>query len=446
MAGKVSQFWIENGPKLIEEAEKRIVNGRMPRGGWIEVAQILGVPDYACAHQYTRLRNNAGLSAGLSRSIAARSEVDPVEQEQRRIERVRTLTHERDLLKAVAGERSFRAFLEELVRETAQAFPAPPPYSSLKGRAASTKAGVIDETMLLQLSDFHAPEIVDGERTRGFNEYNSKVAMQRARRVVDTHLSIKARLERGGWRFRKLVVGANGDFVSGTIHEVERHTDAKNIVQAVYGTGLLLGMMIRDLAAQYEEVEVFCTSGNHGRLPDAKRVQQKDSTRSWDTMVYLYAKEHLRALPNVKFYIPNSYSVAFNVEGWNFIQTHGHDIRSWNQIPFYGIDRMVRNINALEASRGNIVHYWLMGHFHSASSLPMNVGEVFINGSLVGATEYSVQGLGKADQPKQWMMGVHREHGVSHRWPLVAVTKPDAPGYWVEAWGLPSTEFGVERI
>jgi hypothetical protein len=100
-------------------------------------------------------------------------------------------------------------------------------------------------------------------------------------------------------------------------------------------------------------------------------------------------------------------------------------------IPYYGLDRMVRNINALEASRGSIIHYWLVGHFHSASSIPVNAGEVFVNGSVVGASEFTVNGLGKADAPRQYMLGVHREHGVTHRWPLIATCEPDAPEYVV---------------
>ena len=32
----------------------------------------------------------------------------------------------------------------------------------------------------------------------------------------------------------------------------------------------------------------------------------------------------------------------------------------------------------------------MLGHFHTATSLPQSAGETFVNGSLIGGTEFSV--------------------------------------------------------
>lgn len=34
-------------------------------------------------------------------------------------------------------------------------------------------------------------------------------------------------------------------------------------------------------------------------------------TRNWDTLIYLFAREHLRDVERVKFYIPDSYAIGF---------------------------------------------------------------------------------------------------------------------------------------
>jgi len=320
--------------------------------------------------------------------------------------------------------------LERLVADTVKQLP---PIKMSRPVAASP--GAITEVLLLQWSDWHAYEVVSPHRTRGFNDYNAKVFGQRVRAIVDRTLSIKSRMERGGgWHFPRLVVAANGDFVSGTIHEVERHSDARHIVSAVYGCARVMAQALRDLAAGFPEIEVFCTSGNHGRLPDAKRMQQKDPTRNWDTFIYLIAREMLRDVPHIQFYIPDSYSVAYTVEGWRFLQTHGHDIKSWNSIPHYGINRFVANMNALEGSRATAPSFYLFSHFHNKTSLEHAAGEWFINGSLIGGTEFSINALGRSDKPCQWLVGVHHEHGVSHRWPLSGLTAADAPGYETGDW------------
>ena len=38
---------------------------------------------------------------------------------------------------------------------------------------------------------------------------------------------------------------------------------------------------------------------------------------------------------------------------------------------------------------------------------------------MKSGTEFSVNSLGKSDKPKQWLLGVHQEHGITHRWQVV---------------------------
>lgn len=355
----------------------------------------------------------------------------PEESPEQRQARIRDLRKINELQQSVDGERGIRKFLEELAEQTTRPFPPPPPY---RPPAKATKAPS-GETMVQHFSDWHTYENVLASRTRGINEYNGRIAAQRLHQVVHAHLSIKDRMERGGgWRFDELVCSLNGDYVPGTIHELERHTDAPNIVMAVYGTGWLLAQAIRDLAAAYPRVRVYGTSGNHGRLPDARKVQTKDPTRSWDTMVYLIARGYLRDLKHVTWTIPDSWGVRFNIYKWGFLQQHGHFVKSWMSLPFYGLERMSRNTTSLEAVRGWTPHYFLTGHFHSGTIIPAPAGKLMVNGSLVGANEFVIDGMGKAEPPMQQMFGVHPDHGLTHSWELSAVTAPDAPEYDWTPW------------
>lgn len=386
----------------------------------------------------TRLMSKLGIDREALKPVPSPPEpdpapVDPVLERQELLERTRALRLEASALKEVAGEKSLRATLEKIIRDVVPAYDPPPAYDR-RGIVPSQNAS--EETIILKFSDWHAYELVTLARTRGLNAYTASIMGARVKRVVDSAIKIKQRMERGGgWRLPRLVIGANGDFISGTIHELERHSDAPSVVHAAYGCANVLASAIRDLSAHFPEVEVFCTAGNHGRMPDARRMQQKDPGRNWDTVIYYFAYEMLRNCPNVRFHIPDSYSVGFEVEGWNFLQTHGHDVKSWNSIPWYGLNRLVSNINALEASRGVTIHHYLFGHFHEASSLPHAAGESFINGSLIGGNEFSMNALGKMGKPCQWMLGVHKEHGVTFRFPLSAASvTEESPRYDVEPW------------
>jgi hypothetical protein len=355
---------------------------------------------------------------------------DELEDAIQKIAKQRDIRREREVLMAVAGEKSFRAYLADLMHDVA-------PRISPLPQAATPKFqdDTSHETMAHLWSDWHAFEEVKASRVMGFNEFTGRILCERTRRIVLTGLSIKNRMERGGgWLFRNAVIGLNGDFISGTIHELERHSDASNVIVAAFSTGLLLGYAIRELAAHYEHVEINCTSGNHGRLPDARKVQQKDPTRSWDTAIYLYAMTALRDIKNITWHIPESYFAMYKIEGWQVLQFHGHDIKAWNSIPHYGIDRFGRNTQALFNSRKERIDYFLVSHFHTSSGVQAAGGETFINGSIIGGNEFSVGALGKADKPSQWMFTVHPEHGMAFRMPIMGNGLKPVQPYEIEAW------------
>jgi hypothetical protein len=338
----------------------------------------------------------------------------PVETESERWRQEREKKLHQEAIKQAAAEVGFRAFIDELVRDAAEAVHPGKPV------VHKTPKSVTPETMHQSLCDWHWGELVTKERTLGLNEYNASIARSRVRQVIESHLGIKERLERGGFAYPRLVVAANGDMVSGTIHDVEKHTDPANIVQASIDCGQTLGEAIRDLAQHYEAVEVFGTVGNHGRLPDARKLQDKEPCRSWDYLIYRWAEKVTSACPNVQWFIPDAYSVIYEVEGWRFLQDHGSFVKSWNNIPFYGIKRRVTSLNAIRHQLQEPIHYSVMGHFHQASANEMPGGEVFVSGSLKGPDEFSVNHLGQGGRPSQLMFGVHPGNGVTGRWPIYA--------------------------
>lgn len=356
---------------------------------------------------------------------------DPIESERGRQERLRNLRQERDLVREIASERNLRSWLEDLFRDIGDRVPPAPRY-----RPPAAPAGCSVETMLLVLSDWHAYEEIKPERVLGLNRYDAATFSRRVRAVVDGVASIKTRMERGGgWRFPKLVVACNGDFISGSIHELERHADAPNVVMAAYGCGRTLALALRDLSAHFESVEVHCVSGNHGRLPDARRVQQKDPTRSWDTVIYLFAKTALEGTsPGVSFEIPDAYIADVRIGPWRFLQYHGHDIKSQLSIPFYGVERFARNMNALTSLQSDPAHGFILGHFHTEASFPATGGEILMNGSLIGGNEFSLNGLGKMGRPSQMLVGVHDRHGITHRWNVWADGDGGGEGYPEYPW------------
>lgn len=376
------------------EDDLRIAELRKGGASWVEIGKVFDV-----APDTVRKR--------LERSNISLLET---EKEKIRTQQQRQLSAEE--IRKLASGFSLLDRLKEYLREAILALPPSPPP---KTRTEEEGGHLIEETHVLMLSDWHAYETISLERLRGINAYDADVFSRRVLTIVRGVLNIKGKLETAGWRFRKLVCALNGDFVSGTIHEVEKHLDAPNIVMAAYGTAYVLAQAIRDLAAEYEEVVCYGTPGNHGRLPDARNVSGKDPLRSWDMLIYLIAKEMLRDQRNVTVIVPESEAACYEVEGWRFLQLHGHNVKSWNQIPWYGVQRAVGVAALTESALDERLHYVLLGHFHTPTSLVHSGVEVFVNGSLIGPTEWSLPLFGLQD-PSQVLLSVHREFGVTSRW------------------------------
>ncbi len=317
-------------------------------------------------------------------------------------------------LKAAARDKSLGDKIVRVISECVPQLPnVKPLWTPPKKKSTTTY-----ETVIQFLSDWHGFEHITAERTRGLNEYTPEVMCQRAQNLVAAHTSIHQKLTRGGYDFRELVVALGGDFVSGTIHELEKHAHGTNIVLSSSGVAWLLAQTIRTLAQLYPKVYVVGVGGNHGRLPDARRKQHKDPTRTWDYQIYLMLNWMLADQENVQFWFPDAWAAQVEIRGWNFLLNHGDDIKSWGGIPWYGVERRTGKLLALEGSRGNVIHYQLLGHFHSSVSIPHPAGETFMNGSMIGGTEYSINELGVSDPPRQLMCMVHEDHGVTSRWPL----------------------------
>lgn len=130
--------------------------------------------------------------ADIAQAAAKVVEVDPVEDAAAKLAQHRERLRERSVINELAGERSFRALLEKLARDTVPALAPPPPYRPIK-----TNAKPSTETLVQMLSDFHAYETVKPSRVRDFNAYNAAIFGLRARGVVENHIAIKRKLEAG---------------------------------------------------------------------------------------------------------------------------------------------------------------------------------------------------------------------------------------------------------
>ncbi len=286
------------------------------------------------------------------------------------------------------------------------------PVKALPLKIRKKPGRLIQESVVAMLSDEHADTVVLPEQVGQLERYSFPIALRRAEEYVDTLIQYTQHtLDK--FHFKKLYIFAIGDHTSGEIHGAKDHSEYRNQFRNCLAIGQMHALMFRDASQYFESIEIIYLSGNHGR-----RSVKKDyhgARDNWDYLIAEIARMHCVDLKNIHFVIPNSFSAGLVIEGWGFGLSHGDDIRGWNGIPWYGIERKTRRLGAISATRGQRIHYYGFAHFHNAATQAVLDGETIINGAWLATDPYAYEGLSVFAEPSQWLFGVHRKRGVSWR-------------------------------
>lgn len=317
---------------------------------------------------------------------------------------------QKDLKTATLKRGLYQAVVEELQSLVS-------PVDPLPDARKSTKVKKVEEHLVMHLSDEHADEVVEPSEVGGIEHYDFPIALCRAETYVDTVIKFTQECL-NNYTFPTLHIFSYGDHTSGQIHGNEERSYYRNLMKSSLAIGQMQALMIRDLAPYFQQVNVVCVPGNHGRRTVKKNYSENGPFDNWDYLISKIAELHCKQIKNVKFLIPPSFSVNYKIGEHTFCIFHGDEILSWNSIPFYGIERKTRRLVALHHSTSEKVNYFVMGHFHSCSSMSDLKGETFINGAWIGTDSYSYNRFSGYREPMQLIHGVNDKHGVTWRLPV----------------------------
>lgn len=270
------------------------------------------------------------------------------------------------------------------------------------------KSGNTPESAVALFSDYHIGEVVDFEETGGLNAYNREIFMSRLAYHAKSIRSIC--LDKlTGYDFSELVIIGIGDMVSGIIHdELVETSDGTLMDWLIEGSQELAGAF-RMLAASFPEVRIEWHFGNHGRTSVKPRFKKR-----WVNYDYLLGHmiaTELRDQPNITFVNHKSFWSLVEVQDHKILALHGDNIKGWNGLPSYGINRAVANLTALLNKAGKTFDIAVLGHFHQTGLIERMDCDIVLNGSAIGANEFSIGALFAGAQPRQVMFGVHPERG-----------------------------------
>lgn len=272
-----------------------------------------------------------------------------------------------------------------------------------------------EETIVLMISDIQAGTYISSEASGGLNEYNWGILEKQfdqlyvgLEEIVTRHKKVAP--------IKSLHIHLIGDIVEGyDIFKGQTRQIDKEITEQAIGVKDLLCDFLQKALHLFDNIHVVAVPGNHGRIGTKG---ENLHYVSWDYIVYKWMESELQNYNNITWQITKSWWQIDTIYGYNFLMFHGDDIKSWQGIPYYGIDRAAKNYHELLALLGLKYNYLEIGHFHVPSELSGVTTEKFINGCWPGGSLYSMKGLVTANYPVQKLFAVHPTQGVTYRYPI----------------------------
>ena len=274
---------------------------------------------------------------------------------------------------------------------------------------APKRAKLVHGTPTLMLSDLHFGEVVYAKQVNEVNSYNTSIAKKRLRRVFDGAIKLLRHTLAPG-QFNGIVVILGGDMVDGIIHDELREAADETVIQSVITLHDELVPLLKGMADEFGRVHVPCVAGNHGRL-DRKPRMKNGPQLNFDWMLYHFLARTLSGDSRITFQIPDGFDCVYRVHGVRYMLTHGDSFKGGSGIsgPLLPWMRGDAKTRKQYGALGLPYDVLVMGHWHQLRYL----GQIIVNGSLVGFNEYALKSRFDYEPPQQALWLTHPVRGLT---------------------------------
>ena len=270
----------------------------------------------------------------------------------------------------------------------------------------------------LHLTDLHVGAVQDPNEIEGFNAYSPEISERRLTDLTSRWLKWTD-YQRKAYTINDAAIIITGDLISGDIHEELRNTNAYPSPVQVVEAARMASALIAQIAPYFHSVAVhFVSEDNHARL--TKKPQAKEA--GMNSLNYLVGKmieAYVGELENVRMNIYPMLEKVIAVNERLYLITHGHTIKGWMGVPWYGVERKVSKeaqsrlhliMQEVERAKEIGFHKYVFGHFHTPIDTPL----YSCGASLQGTDAYDHQ-AGRYANPGQSAWLVHPRNGEFNR-------------------------------
>lgn len=281
---------------------------------------------------------------------------------------------QRNAFNKLLRERSRQEELNEILAEAIQSGSLPRlNYSRVEVEPS-------DNDLLVSLNDIHYGANVQNY----WNTYNSDICREMMCRYLDRIISIGETHSS-----ENCIVWANGDEISGNIHQSIAVTNKENVIEQIKGVSELIAEFLAELSRHFRNVTFVSVAGNHSRIE-----QNKDKalvSERLDDLVEWYLGARLQNFENISIgggeKIDNTMYLV-DIRGKTYCGVHGD------------FDGSTSKVQSLQTMAGRPLYAVLTGHLHHNKMDEVQGVKTVMAGSFLGMDDYCVQKriYGKAEQ------------------------------------------------
>lgn len=237
-----------------------------------------------------------------------------------------------------------------------------------------------DNDLLVSLNDIHYGANVQNY----WNTYDSDICGDMMCRYLDKIISIG---ETHG--SENCIVWANGDEISGNIHQSIAITNKENVIEQIKGVSELISEFLAELSKHFRKVIYVSVAGNHSRI-DPNKDKALISERL-DDLVEWYLSARLQNFENIVIGGGEKVDCTMylvDIRGKTYCGVHGD------------FDGSATKIQSLQAMVKKPLYAVLSGHLHHNKIDDVQGIKTIMAGSFLGMDDYCVQKriYGRAEQ------------------------------------------------
>jgi len=259
----------------------------------------------------------------------------------------------------------------------------------------------------------YGQQVVKSDTPGNKGEYNTAIFDTRLERWVDAVTGIIAKRAEG-YNITELIIPLGGDQIegdeifAGQAWQLEI-SPTEQVWQLSVKMTVALKKVIKFAKEEIgiERIAIYGVDDNHGKV-GGKKSGARPAKYSWNWLFQQILFENLSGEPIDEMAAEPGGALFFYCQGHEFQLIHGHQIRGWGGIPFYGLQKFEAKSIRLH---NRLYQFLLMGHIHQPAEISNGAAETIVSGDWVGPNNLS--GLIVAgSRPQQKVIFVSQRWGI----------------------------------